>query len=157
MLLFSSAHCLPISVSISLLIHSKEALFFFSFSQTETRKENIISTIYSYIHPHCPTTWIFAIFDLPYCCSLVIRIDSTYLCSQLQTLQSFNFLASVSPPAVRNPLRSETMAAAATCVSWPPSPRASSCACPTGINLQPDGKTCTPGTMPGTSFEGPMK
>uniref|UniRef100_A0A8C6TMQ0 Low density lipoprotein receptor-related protein 4 n=1 Tax=Neogobius melanostomus TaxID=47308 RepID=A0A8C6TMQ0_9GOBI len=27
-----------------------------------------------------------------------------------------------------------------------PAPKGSSCSCPTGINLQPDGKTCTPGT-----------
>uniref|UniRef100_A0A8C5AXU6 EGF-like domain-containing protein n=1 Tax=Gadus morhua TaxID=8049 RepID=A0A8C5AXU6_GADMO len=33
-----------------------------------------------------------------------------------------------------------------------PSPLTSSCACPTGINLQTDGKTCTPGTTPADNF-----
>lgn len=34
-----------------------------------------------------------------------------------------------------------------------PAPKGSSCACPTGINLQVDGKTCTPGEFVGEALD----
>jgi len=49
------------------------------------------------------------------------------------------------PPVVRNPCAESNGGCSHLCL-LAPAPKASSCACPTGINLQEDGKTCTPGT-----------
>lgn len=49
-----------------------------------------------------------------------------------------------SPPVVHNPCAVNNGGCSHLCL-LAPAPKASSCACPTGINLQTDGKTCTPG------------
>lgn len=58
----------------------------------------------------------------------------------------------VSPSVVRSPCSVNNGGCSHLCL-LAPAPKASSCACPTGINLQTDGKTCTPGNKkPSTSL-----
>uniref|UniRef100_A0A665TZ97 Low density lipoprotein receptor-related protein 4 n=1 Tax=Echeneis naucrates TaxID=173247 RepID=A0A665TZ97_ECHNA len=88
--------------------------------------------------------------QLPHPFGLTVHEDKLYWTDwQSKSIQSADKLTGLGlvvylPFVVNNPCAVNNGGCSHLCL-LAPAPKASSCACPTGINLQMDGKTCTPG------------